>query len=353
MKTFHLSTRQMLVSERRLERSPVQSWRALRRAVTAVAIACVTACVPVRSEIIEEIIVRINDDIITLSRLKEREGRVVEALFARYSGEELNEKVREARANLVQDLIHETLMLQRAEVLGLDTSKIVDVGLEQIKRQNEIKTNDELLRVLREQNTNLDELREQILRINVPSIMIDREVRQKVSVSDAEIEEYYKDNIEEFRIPGTVTFTELVLRFEGDDDKDQVRARAEQIVSELDSGASFDALVQKYSEVPSREGEGRVGPLRPKELARPIERALRSLTPGEMSPIIESRFGLHLVRLDERVEERLVEQAEVQDDIEDRIRQKKTQVDIELYFKKLAAENFIKISPAYLNYPDS
>lgn len=325
----------------------------MRRTVTVVAVACVTVCVSVRSEIIEEIVARINDDIITLSRLREREGQVVEALFARYSGEELNEKVREVRASLVQDLIRETLMLQRAEVLGLDTSKIVDVGLEQIKRQNEIKTNDELLRVLREQGTTLDELREQILRINVPSIMIDREVRQKVSVSDAEIEEYYKDNIEEFRIPGTVTFTELVLRFGEDDDQDEVHARAEEIVSEIDSGASFDALVQKYSEVPSREGDGRVGPLRPKDLARPIERTIRSLTPGEMSPIIESRFGLHLVRLDERVEERLIELAEVQDEIEDRIRQQKTRVEIDLYFKKLTVENFIKISPAYLNYPDS
>ncbi len=318
-----------------------------------IAVSCVTACVSVKSEIVEEIVARINDDIITLSRLKEREGRVVEALFARYSGEELDEIVREARANLVDDLIREALMLQRAEVLGLDTSKIVDVGLEQIKRQNEIKTNDELLRVLREQGTTLDELREQILRINVPSIMIEREVRQKVSVSNAEIEEHYKDNIEEFRIPGTVTFTELVLRFGEDNDEDEVRARAEQIVSEVDAEASFDALVQKYSEVPSREGEGRVGPLRPTELARPIERAVRSLTPGEMSPIIESRFGLHLVRLDERVEERLVDLTEVQDEIEDRIRQQKTQVEIELYFKKLTAENFIKISPAYLNYPDS
>jgi parvulin-like peptidyl-prolyl isomerase len=317
------------------------------------AVILLAAGVASRTEIIEEIVARINDDIITLSRLKEREAQIVGSLFSRYSGEELDEKVREVRSSLVRDLIRETLMLQRADVLGLDTSKIVDVGLEQIKRQNEIKTNDELLKILREQGTTLDELREQILRINVPPIMVDREVRQKVSVSEAEIESYYKSNVDEFRIPETVTFSELVLRLGEEADEDEVRTRVEAIVAELETGASFDALVQKYSEVPSREGGGRVGPLRPKELARPIERALRSLEPGTVSPIIESRFGLHLLRLDERVEERLIDLAEERDGIEDRIRQEKTQAELEKYFEKLTSENFIRISPAYRNYPDS
>ncbi|MEE9217970.1 MAG: peptidyl-prolyl cis-trans isomerase [Acidobacteriota bacterium] len=301
-----------------------------------------------RAEVIEEIVARINDDIVTLSSMKERELQIVGALFSRYSGHELDEKVREARAKLLQRMIREILLLQRAEMLGLDTQKIVDVGLEQIKRQNDIKTNDALLRLLREEGTTLDELREQILRVNVPAIMLDREVRQKVSVSDAEVEKYYREHLEEYTIPETITFTELVLRVDGEGGKEKVRARADAIVAELDAGAGFDALVQKYSEVPSREAGGRIGPLRPKELSRSISRALGSLQVGEVSPVVESRYGFHILRVDERVQERQRELSECRDEIEETIREEKTEREIDAYFEKMIKENFIRVSPAYV-----
>jgi peptidyl-prolyl cis-trans isomerase SurA len=300
-----------------------------------------------RAEVVEEIVARVNDDIITLTQLRERESRVVSELFSRYSGEELERKIREARGGLLRDMVRESMLLQRADTLGLDTQKIVDVGLEQIKRQNDIKTNEELLRTLREQGTTLEELREQILRYNVPPILLDREVRQKVSVNDKEIEAYYNDHREEFLIPETVTFREIVLKLGEGTDAEAQRAKAAAALAELEGGAPFEALVEKYSEAPSRDVGGRVGPLGPGELARQIERALRDLAPGGTSPAVESRYGLHILRLEERVEQRQRDLAEVRSEIEDKLREEKSGTAIEAYFEKLSKENFIEISAAY------
>jgi len=272
-------------------------------------------------------------------------ARSLDALRQAY--EELERKVEEARAGLLRDLVRESMLLQRAETLGLDTGKIVDVGLEQIKRQNEIKTNEELLRTLREQGTTLDELRQQILRYNVPPLLIDREVRQKVAVSDKEIEELYEKHREEFLVPESVTFREIVLRLGEEVDAKAQEARSAEALAELEAGAQFEALVEKYSEAPSRQVGGKVGPLAPGELARALERALRELAPGGTSPVIESRYGFHILRLEERVQERQRDLAEVRESIEERLRDERTEAAVEAYFEKLAKENFVQISPAY------
>jgi len=303
-----------------------------------------------RAEVIEEIVARVNDDIITLSQLREREAAVVGELFSRYSGEELEQRVDEARSKLLRDMVRESMLLHRAESLGLETQKIVEVGIEQIKHQNNLKTNDELMRALREQGTTMEELRQQILRYNVPAILLDREVRQKVSVSDAEIEERYKARREELRIPETVSYTEIVIRLEEGGDENAQRARAEAAAAELAAGAGFEALVESYSDAPSREVKGKVGPLRPEELAKPIERAIRELQPGQVSPVVQSRYGFHIVRLDARTQERQRELSEVREEIEDTIREEKMQVAMEAYFDKLRGENIVKVSPDYKRY---
>ncbi len=325
--------------------------RLARAAAAAVAaLLAAVAAPPARPDVIEEIVARVNDDIITLNMLREREAAVVGELFGRYAGQELEERVNAARATLLRDMIRESMLLQRAETLGLDTTKIVELGLEQIKQQNNIKTNEELLRTLREQGTNMEELRQQILRFNVPAIMLDREVRQKVGVSDAEVEAEYKAHEEEFRVPESVTFSEIVVRLEEGADKEAARQRAAAAVAELEAGASFEALVEKYSEAPSREVKGKVGPLDPNELARPIERTLRSLQPGQVSPVVESRYGLHVLRLEERSAERVRDLAEVREGIERKLREQKMQAAMDAYFEKLRSENFVHVSAAYQRY---
>jgi parvulin-like peptidyl-prolyl isomerase len=300
--------------------------------------------------VIEEIVARVNEQIITLSDLREREERVVGELFERYSGEELERRVREARSTLLRDLIRESLLLQRAETLGLDTARIVEVSLEQIKQQNNIKTNEELLRILREQGTTLEELRQQILRMNVPAIMLDREVRQKVAVTEAEIEADYKERVDEFQVPETVVFSEIVLRVQEGEDEEGERARAAAALAEVEGGAPFEAVVEKFSEAPSREVKGRIGPIGPDELARPIERALRALEPGAVSPVVQSRYGFHILKLEERSPARQKELAEVRASIEEKIREEKTAAALEAYFARLRQENFIHVSAAYSQY---
>jgi peptidyl-prolyl cis-trans isomerase SurA len=346
MRTCRSSTRPKLTPDARRGRAP----RAPALLALIVAVLAAGTGRAVRAEVIEEIVARINDSIITLSQLRERESRVVGELFSRYSGEELDKRVSEARATLLRDMVRETLLLQRAESLGLDTEKIIEVGIEQIKRQNDIKTNDELIRLLREQGSTLEELREQVLRFNVPPIMLDREVRQKVSVTENEIEAYYKEHVEEFRIPASVTFSEIVVKQGEETDEEALKARAEAALAELRGGAAFEAVAQTYSDSPSRAAGGKVGPIRPSELARSIEKALAAMTPGQVSPAVRSGYGFHILRLDERVEEKQRDLAEVRDSIEEQIRARKTEQETAAYFDKLRGENLIQISPAYKRY---
>lgn len=302
-----------------------------------------------RAAVVEEIAAWVNGQIITRSELLAREAQVMSQLSARYVGDELDREVDRMRKNLLTDMIREIILMQRAEILGLELDKVYQQALTQLKEQQGIKTNEELNKLLESEGITQDELRETLLRFNVPDIMLNLEVREKISVTDEEVDEYYRDHKEEFRVEESFQMREIVLTAEGRT-KEELAEAKEKLMADLESGMAFNELVIKYSQAPSRFNDGLIGPFKRGDLIKELEEALLALEEGEVSRPIETAAGVHILKLEGLTKAEDPDLEASRKKIVSRLKQEKYRTELKNYFQMLMETNLIEVNPVYRNY---
>ncbi len=326
-----------------------------QRAFLTAALIVVLALVPFgapRSEVVEEIAAWVNGEIITRSDLLARERAMTAQLSSKLVGDDLDRELKRMRGSLLTDMIRETVLLQRAEILGLELDKVYQQALNNLKEQQGIKSNEELEQVLKQEGITKDELRETLLRYNVPDIMVNLEVRDKIVVTDDEVKEYFDHHKEEFRVAEEFSVREIVLTPEGHtpEELDQLAA---QVLEELHAGTPFNELVIKYSKAPSRFSEGLIGPFKRGDLAPELESVALELEPGQVSEPIHSPAGIHIIKLESHTEPKDPNLEDARKSIVSKLKQQKFATALDAYFKMLSDSNRIKVNPVYDQYAQS
>ncbi|MCI0407215.1 MAG: SurA N-terminal domain-containing protein, partial [Acidobacteria bacterium] len=178
-----------------------RSREALRAPAAAIALLGVClAPMAARAEIVEEIVAKVNNSMITRTQLQERLSVYEQQLRSKYSGDELDAKTEAALDGLLRNMITETLLVQRAEVL-LDLDKVRKNLLDDFKKQQKIQSDEELDQLLKEQSMTRQELLDTLMRLSIPHEIINYEVRRKISVSDKDIQAYYDQHRQDFVRP--------------------------------------------------------------------------------------------------------------------------------------------------------
>jgi parvulin-like peptidyl-prolyl isomerase len=138
-------------------------------------------------------------------------------------------------------------------------------------------------------------------------------------VSDAEIAAYYRDNRDRFLLPEAVTASHILIRVFPDStasQRDEARRRATDILNQVLGGADFARTARDQSEDANTAlSGGLVGTFPRGQMHPAFDAAAFSVTPGEISPVVETPVGFHIIRVDEHVEGRLQKFDEVRDDI--------------------------------------
>lgn len=331
--------------------SPIARRIAAVSLAVAVVAAALTASPPARAKIIEEVAAFVNGQIVTKSELEERMAQVKSQLSSQLSGMDLETQFATMRKTMLSDMIRELILLQRAEIMGLDLEKIYQQAVDNLKERQQIRTNDEFKELLKQEGIPEDELRTILLRYNVPDIMINLEVRQKIVVTPEEVERYYAAHRDEFLVEETYTFREVVILAENHEEGELEKIAGE-MEADLAAGLPFSEAVLKYSDAPSRFQEGVVGPLKGEDLAPDIHRQLQTLAEGEVSGRIAMRHGLHYVQLQARTIAKQQTLEEVAQGIERMLQREKFPEELEAYWQRLYEENRIQVEPIYRVYAE-
>lgn len=311
----------------------------------------IASIAPARAEIVEEAAAFVNGQIVTKSELEERISQVRSQLSQQFSGADLETRVDEVKKTVLGDMIRELILLQRAEIMGLDLEKIYKQAVDNLKQQQQIKTNDEFKALLQQEGISEKELRKILLRYNVPDIMINLEVRQKIVVTPEEIEDYYNSHPDEFTIEETYKFREVVILAENHEpgEMDKIASKME---ADLAGGLPFSEAVLKYSDAPSRFQEGIVGPLKSADLAPEILHVLENLKEGEHSGAIRMRHGIHYVELETHTTPGKKTLDDVRAGIETKLMRERFPAELQAYYKRLYQENRIEVKPIYRMYAE-
>ena len=321
-----------------------------RTAVTGLLLAALVAwMVPARAAIVEEIVAKVNNRIISKSEFEERSTYILKQIYQQYSGDELDRQLRDAQESMLSNMITELLLLDRAESL-LDLSKVRKNLVDDFRKQQNITSDDDLEKVLKDQGMKRKDLEEQLIRLAVPQEIINYEVRRKISVSEAEIKEYYDAHQKDWETAPTVSFNEIAMFYE-DANRPEVLSRAQGVVREARGGGTdFRELVQKYSEAPSKESGGFLGPLAAADLHPAIAEAAFKLQTGDVSDPIDTGRSYQVIRLVGKTDRVVKTQEDMREAIVKAVRDAKFRPRYDHYIKKLWKENQIEVLPKYEHY---
>ncbi len=327
---------------------PLFKIRSVRAALLSLSLLLLVPAAGARAAIVEEIVAKVNNRIITRSEFEERRAVLLKQTYEKYSGADLDKELQIGQDNLLANLITESLLLEQAETL-FDIDKIRQSLVEDFRKQQKIGNDKDLEKLLVEQGMSRRELEDHLIRLAVPNELINHEVKRTISVSEREIKEYYDTHTAEWETPPTVTFREVVLLYEPGR-RDEVADRALSIVKEAREGGDFAGLVQQYSEAGTKETGGLLGPLQAVDLLDGIAKAAFALEPGGITDPIDTGKSFHILRLESKTPKLVTSFDEARESIADSIRHRKFGPKLDGYIRKLWKQSQIEVMPNYEKY---
>lgn len=302
----------------------------------------------IRTEILEQILVKVNGEIVTKTDLEERQVAALRQRGRTMSDEELRKAIAEVTPELLVDAVDELLLMQRGKELGYKvTDEQFKRVLENIRKENKLEDDAQFEAALKQEGLDLSQLRANIERQMIFNQVQQVEVMSRINVSEAEALAYYNDHKSEFTTPAQITLRELMVAVPGDGRTvnvaldEQAKAKAEGVLARARKGESFEALVAEFSDSPSKATGGLVGPLSSDELAPEIRKLLEALQPGQVTDVFRTTSGWAILKLESgtKAEAKSFEQA--RDDIADRVFQSKRAGEFLKYMNKLRGQAII------------
>lgn len=289
-------------------------------------------------EVREEILVIVNNHIITRRNLTQAVEQQHAALYRQFSGKELDEKLKDAREKTLQGLVDAFLLEDKGAELGSPVSdEYVRANVDSIKKENNFATDADLERAIKGSlGIGLPEFMARQKQQATQQFVLQREVFSKVAVEDNELRAYYEDHKDEYRLPSRFRLRELVLA-KGATAADQAEARKtlEGIQAELKAGKAFEDLAKLHSVSPSKSTGGDLGWMNKGFLRAAIEEAALKLKPEQVSAPIETDKDLYLIQLIALEDAPMKPFAEVREKIQEKLQEPKAQNAIEQYLSNL------------------
>lgn len=135
--------------------------------------------------------------------------------------------------------------------------------------------------------------------------LVEKEVRSKIKVTNQEVDSFYADRKQDLpKRPAEVTLAQIVILPVIDSTVDRkAREKAQIILDSIRMGQSFEQLAAQYSEDPSAENGGDVGMVKKGDFEENFEKAALALAPGQISGLVRTRFGYHIIKMVEKSDE--------------------------------------------------
>ncbi|MCP5054417.1 MAG: hypothetical protein GY940_45035 [bacterium] len=292
------------------------------------------------AEVIERIYAVVNGELITYSELQNAEIQMTRVLSEQYKGDELAKQVEKMKAELLDRLIEQKVILSFALDKNYDVDSDVELIIKNIKEQNNITTDEELEKAIAGQGIDFREWKKQIKETRIQQRFIFQEIGSKINIDNSAIMSYYKANIQEYTQPAKFTLNCIFLNKADYTDIDKLNAKQDAIDLELKQ-AKFEEVAKKHTQLP--DSEILLGTFKKGELDTKIEKAAEKLKTGEFSDWVETDTGYYIVHMAKYVEPQLVEYRKVRTDIENKLRNQQQDLKMTDYVAQLKKESHIKI----------
>ena len=317
----------------------------MKKTIFAIAFA-LTATAASAAQLLEGIVVRVGDRIITRTQYERRLRDVFTEIDATAPPERRAAMREEARKGLVNELISELLIKDRADRLGLTiTEPELQEAVSRLKQQYKITTDEQFENSLRSSGLTRAEMEARLRDTLITNKVFGRELRNRDQLSDAELRERYNRERDAYRLPERAHLREIVVLKPESGNLDEARTRATEISAAVQKpGTDFANVASTMSESGSREKGGDLGEVAKGDLIAELDTAIFAAKQGSIIGPIETKSAFHIFK----VEQRLPSEVPAFESVKDKLRQEANAEtfdrDYKAYIEGLRKDAYVQIN---------
>ncbi|MCZ2157297.1 MAG: peptidylprolyl isomerase [Bryobacterales bacterium] len=305
--------------------------------------------------VIEQIVAKVNADIITLGDLDESREMLTQELAAQCRNDKncINEQMEKRKNDVLRDQIDQTLLVQKAKDLNINVDSQVSRQMAEMQVKVGIKDPEEFRQFIQTQTgMPIEDYREKMKQGLLQQEVIGQEVSSKIVIPRSEVEKYYEDHKNEFyRDKESVGLQEILIGKKTKDGLERTEAelkeKADEIYQKAKSGGKFNELAIENSDAMSAPEGGNLGYLAKGELNPEIEKIVFSAEKGFVTPPIQVPNGFLILRVADKVSPGLQPLPVVENEIMNRLFSPRFQPAIRTYLTKLRTDAFLEIREGF------
>ena len=309
----------------------------------------VTTAITPNGTVAEEVIVRINDQIITRSDLLRGE-EVLQGEIAQ-NGASAGDPA-ERQRNMLRDLIDQQLLISKAKELGINADAEVVRQLDDIRKQNNLPSMEALEAAARKQGVSFEDFKANIRNSVLTRSVVRDEVGRNIRMTKGEEQKYYDAHKEQFSQPEQVRLSEILVPTPAtptDADVAQAQEKADGIYKKLKDGADFAATAKSVSGGPTAAQGGDLGVFKRGQLAKVLEDKTFALPVGVMTEPVRTRQGFVILKAVDRVDAGVQPLDKVEGEVQNAMYQEEITPALRAYLTKLREDSYVDIKPGFVD----
>jgi peptidyl-prolyl cis-trans isomerase SurA len=317
--------------------------------------------------VIEEIVARVNSDIITRTELQRGREQFINEMKERY-GAQANDKIAEKEKDSLRDLIDQQLLIQKGKDLGITADTEVIKRLDDMRKQMNLESMEDLEKAAEEQGVSFEDFKQNLRNQIVTQQVIGREVGSKIQITQKEAEQFYDQHKSELERPEQVRLSEILVSTgpkqqpaaQGQNEstppaapsEEEIAAaeqKAGQLLASIKQGGSFEDVAKKSSDGPTAAQGGDLGYFKRGTLAKELEDKTFAMKGGEVSDVIRTKQGFIVLKVTEHQQAGIPPYKEVEPRVQEAIYMRKLEPALRAYLTKLREEAYIDIKAGYVD----
>jgi peptidyl-prolyl cis-trans isomerase SurA len=318
--------------------------------------------------VVEEIIARVNNEIITrteYARSRDQLKQEAQQQDAANADKVFSEKQRD----VLRDLIDQQLLLQKGKDLGITGDTELVKRLDEMRKQMNLGTMEELEKAATTQGVSYEEFKQNLRNQIVTQRVIGQEVGSHLSLNKDDVKKFYDDHKADMEQPEQIRLSEILISpkaptppaagadpaaqapnpADADAQLAAAQAKAQDVLEQLHKSAAFDDLAKKNSDGPSAKDGGDLSYFKRGTLAKELEDRVFAMKAGDVSDVIRTKQGFVILKVTEHQAAGVPTLKEVEPRIQDALYMQKLQPALRVYLTKLREEAFIDIKNGYLD----
>jgi len=297
---------------------------------------------------VEEIIARVNDQIITKSDYNRSQAELDQEMRQRGSS---MQEMSDAHKDLLRNLIDQQLWLAKGKELGVTGETELINRLNEIRKQYNLSTMEDLEKAAKEQGVSFEDFKANIRNQIITQQVMRDQVGRKIAPTPGEIQRYFDAHKQEYAQPESVKLGEILISTGAQADDPQklaeAKAKADDLEARLHAGGDFSQLARSFSEGTTAAEGGDLGQWQRGKLDPLFEQKTFGLKTGEFTEPIRTKQGYVILKVNQHVEGGVPQLKDVQNDVEQNYFEAKAGPAMREYLGQLRDEAAIYIKPGY------